>query len=212
SLLTLLSSLRASSPMTSGRLASLATRNIHRLSSRANSQLHVGSNVKLRRCDTQPLEHVNVTVLHNGARANVIANLLTARGARLTHFVKEGSQVPDVEGQGVYVNLDCVQSSDCSTPRLYSRSELISSLKSADVFVDTSSKGVCMAPKDLVKINARLIYTAVQEEPSPFSSMRALAYISCALYGREKTSVGQVIILSDSAASIQRMEANQSDV
>lgn len=36
---------------------------------------------------------LQVTVLHNGARAVAISRELVARGARVTHFVKEGSEV-----------------------------------------------------------------------------------------------------------------------
>ncbi|KAF8385885.1 hypothetical protein PRIPAC_75027 [Pristionchus pacificus] len=181
--------------MLSGRCHVAAARVLQRISARSNS-LHVGPNVQLRRCDKQPLENVNVTVLHNGARAVAISRELVARGARVTHFVKEGSEVPDVEGQGVYVNLDCESSRGRSTILPYSstrRSELVASLKGADVFVDSSTKGVGMAPKDVLKINARLIYSSVQADSSDAASWRALADIACALYGREKTSVGQIL-------------------
>ncbi|GMR30541.1 hypothetical protein PMAYCL1PPCAC_00736 [Pristionchus mayeri] len=181
-------------------LLSASSRVLHRISTRANS-LHVGPGVKLKRCESQPLERVRVRVLHNGAKAKVIANLLSARGAEVTHFIKEGSKVPDVEGQGVFVNLD--------NPK--GRSELLASLKSADVFVDSSTRGIGMAPNDVIKMCPRLIYTAVKEDCSTFSSMRALAYISSGLYHRENTALGQVIELSDSTEALYRMEANQLD-
>ncbi|GMR30514.1 hypothetical protein PMAYCL1PPCAC_00709 [Pristionchus mayeri] len=189
--------------MTSGGrgLLSASSRVLRRISARSNS-LHVGPGVKLKRCESQPLERVRITVLHNGAKAKVIANLLSSRGAEVTHFIKEGSKLPDVEGQGVFVNLDNPKSS---------RSELLASLKSADVFVDSSTRGIGMAPNDVIKMCPRLIYTAVKEASSPFSSMRALAYISSGLYHRENTTLGQVIELSDSTEALRRLEANQLD-
>ncbi|GMR30513.1 hypothetical protein PMAYCL1PPCAC_00708, partial [Pristionchus mayeri] len=130
------------------------------------------------------------------------------RGAQVTHFIKDNSHPPRIEDPNVYAELERAESRGSSNILPYSSgSELLASLKDADVFVDSSTTGIGMAPGDVVKINAGLIYALVQEDPTPFSSVRALERITGALLGREKTRLGQVIRLADSSETACRIDA-----